>query len=174
MSMTEFDPEDYGLQPVQETVPRNFRRQLEADKRAAEDRALAAEARLADIERTSVFSQAGVPADSFFAKGYDGDLTVDAVRAAYQKETGFSEEANRQASLDGHRQAQAAAAGASSAAGGGKDSDWAALNASVRSKRRNGMGFGADRAELERLSARDIPEVNTATWLPPRQLAQHL
>jgi hypothetical protein len=172
MSMSDFDPDDYGLQPVQESVPRNFRRQLEADKKAAEDRAAAAEARLAEFERSNVFAQAGVPAESFFAKGYDGEMTVEAVREAYQRETGRTEDAAIQASLAGHEQAQRLAAGSTPPLANTKDAEWGALRTSVYSKKRNAQGFGADRIELERLSARDIEEVNTSIWPHPRQLAQ--
>jgi hypothetical protein len=171
--MTDFDPDDYDPQSAQDQNPRNnFRRQLEADKRAAEDRAAAAEARVAELERNHIFSEVGVPDDAYFRKGYDGEMTADAVRAAYQRETGVADEASRQASLEGHRQAQAMSAGASSASPSTKDADWAALQASVFSKRRNGMGFGENRAELARLAARDIEEVMTPDWKHPRQLAQ--
>jgi hypothetical protein len=170
--MSSFDPEDYGLQPVQETVPRNWRRQMEAEKKAAEDENAQLKARLAAIERNQAFADAGIPNDGlakYFRDGYKGDLTPEAIRAEFG--TSGSQAAQTQASLQGHAQAQAMAAGASAAPAGSVAAEFAALRASARAKR-NGASFNADKAKLGELLAREGVEPNPTNWQLPRQLVQ--
>ena len=169
--MSAFDPEDYGLQPVQENVPRNWRRQMEADKKAAEDRAAVAEAKLAEIERNAAFAAAGVPNEGPYAlarQAYQGPLDPEAIRTAFGVS---SQQANTAQSLAGHTQAQAMAAGASSAPAGSVAQEFAALRAQARAKR-NGSSFNGDRAKLGDLLAREGTEANPSQWQLPRQLVQ--
>ncbi len=75
---------------------RNFRRVLEDRAKDAEARAEALESELAGLKRTEAFRQAGIdPADarqSYFVKGYDGDVDADVIRQA-ALEAGFISEA---------------------------------------------------------------------------------
>lgn len=61
--------------------PRGLRAQLEAEQKARRE----SEARLAELERKAAFAEAlgpklSEPWAKFFTKGYDGDLTPDAIR----------------------------------------------------------------------------------------------
>lgn len=60
----------------------NWRRELEEKARRADD----LEAQLAEVKRQQAFNEAGItsanPAYKYFTKGYDGDMTVDAIKAA--------------------------------------------------------------------------------------------
>jgi hypothetical protein len=84
---TEYDDDldEQDEQTTEETVP-NWRRNLERKAKKEADRADAAEQRAASAERNLAFLQAGVdtsdPKTKYFAKGYDGDLTKEAVTAA--------------------------------------------------------------------------------------------
>ena len=170
--MSYFDPEDYGLQPVQDTVPRNWRREMEQGRKEAEDRAAEAEARLAEFERNRVFDEAGVPADGLGAvirKGYDGEMTPAALRALLGAPAAA---ASTQASLAGHQQAAAMAAGAAPATTSNVAAEFAAMRASSRSKR-NGGNFGADRQKLGELINREGVEPNPTNWQLPKQLVQN-
>jgi hypothetical protein len=71
---------------------RNFRRVLEDRAETAEARASELEAQVTQMQRTEAFRAAGIdPADtrqSYFVKGYEGDVDPDAIRAAAE-EAGF-------------------------------------------------------------------------------------
>lgn len=66
----------------------NWRRELEAKARRADD----LEVKLAAMERREAFREAGLdlskPAIGYFVKGYEGDLTPEAIKAA-ATEAGF-------------------------------------------------------------------------------------
>lgn len=63
----------------------NWRRKMERERSEAVQRAEAAESRLAALERAEAFRSAGVDPTSkmgsYFLKGYDGELTVEAIQA---------------------------------------------------------------------------------------------
>jgi hypothetical protein len=65
---------------------RNFRRVLEDRASDAEAKAEALESELVGLKRTEAFRQAGLdPTDarqSYFVKGYDGEVDADAIRQA--------------------------------------------------------------------------------------------
>lgn len=77
--MTDEQSPDNESAQNSETAP-NWRRELEARAKRADD----LEAELASLKRREVFRNAGLdPADgmtSYFMRGYDGELTVDAIR----------------------------------------------------------------------------------------------
>jgi hypothetical protein len=166
-----FDPEDYGLTPVNETVPRNWRRQMEADRQEALERAAKAEARAEQLERNAVFAAAGVSSESYFYKGYDGEMSVEAVRAAYMRETGQQGYQEIQQSLAGHDQARAMAAGAPAAGTTSTAADLAALKADARRKR-NAGDFHTQRSKLGEVTNRDAVEPKPSGWILPKQLQQ--
>jgi hypothetical protein len=169
-----FDPEDYGLTPVNETVPRNWRRQMEADRQEAIERAEAAEARLEQLERDAVFAAAGIPSDGLGAvlrRGYDGELSVDAVRATLAPALGQQGYQEIQQSLAGHQQAQAMAAGAPPAGTTSTGSDIATLRAEARRKR-NAGDFHTQRSKLGEVTNRDAVEPKPSGWILPKQLQQ--
>jgi len=60
----------------------NWRRELEEKARRADD----LEAQLAEVKRQQAFNEAGItsanPAYKYFTKGYDGEMTVDAIKVA--------------------------------------------------------------------------------------------
>lgn len=62
----------------------NFRRELEARAREAEQRNVHLEQRVADYERRDVFRSAGLDPDDkrigYFVKAYEGELDVEAIR----------------------------------------------------------------------------------------------
>lgn len=68
--------------------PRGLRKQIEEQAAKARE----AEARAAAAERRLAFAEAGIslsdPKMSYFVKGYDGDLSADAIKAA-ASEAGF-------------------------------------------------------------------------------------
>lgn len=170
--MSTFDPEDYGLTPINETVPRNWRRQLEEDKRNAEERAAKAEARLEELERNAVFAAAGIPNEGPYAamrRGYDGDLTVEAVRAEFGPLLGQGQ--GLQQSLDGHNQARALAAGAPAATTSATPNDLAVLKADARRKR-NASDFHTQRTKLGEVTDREGVEPKPSGWVLPKQLQQ--
>lgn len=111
-------------------VPRSHIRELEAQ--AKESREL--KAQLAQMERDNAFAKAlGPAADSpgakYFVKAYDGELTVDAIKAA-ATEGGFlqtSQSLNTPPppDLSGHQRIADASAGASAPVSGGWQDDMA-------------------------------------------------
>lgn len=77
--MSEFDPTE---NPPTEEEPRGLRKQIEEQASKARE----AEARAAAAERELAFAKAGLPLDDpkmgYFVKGYEGDLTPEAIKAA--------------------------------------------------------------------------------------------
>jgi len=118
-----FDPEDYeGIQPKQSAISNAELRVLR--KQAAKVAEL--EAQMAQRDRQDLFTEAGVqrghPAASFFIKGYEGDLTPEAIRAEWEKinpaaDPGVQQAYDQQLAQDlaGHRAAIDAASGANAA-----------------------------------------------------------
>jgi hypothetical protein len=167
-----FDPADYGLEPVQESVPRNWRRQMEADKKAAEERAQAAEARLAAIEAKALFGEAGIPdtpLGQMFTKSYEGERTVAAVQAGWQALVQTSGVDQRV--VAGHQAAQAMAAGAPPASSSNLGSDLAAMKAHARAVK-NPMSFNQERIRLSDMMRREGIEMKPADHVLPGQLVQ--
>lgn len=80
-----YDDDDLDNDEPEQQAP-NWRRQLERKATKAEKRASEAESRADAAERRLAFAEAGVPLDDpksrYFVKGYDGDLTADAIKAA--------------------------------------------------------------------------------------------
>lgn len=78
--MSEFDPSENT--PTEPEEPRGLRKQIEEQAAKARE----AEARAAAAERELAFAKAGLPLDdpkmTYFVKGYDGDLSPDAIKAA--------------------------------------------------------------------------------------------
>lgn len=78
--MTDHPPTSEGESASTESKP-NWRRELEARG----ERATELEAKVAELERREVFREAGInPSEkmaSYFVKGYEGDLTVEAIQA---------------------------------------------------------------------------------------------
>ena len=164
-----FDPEDYGLQPIQESVPRNWRRELEARIQAAEERAEQAEARAAELEDANLF--AGIPNDGvggIFRRGWDGDRTVDAIQSAWQS---IGQATDTQRALSGHQQAQAMASGAPPASTTNAGNDLAVLKAEARMVR-NPMDFHHRRQRLAATAEQHGIEPNPQGWKLPGQLQQ--
>lgn len=87
--MSEFDDytEDYDDQPETSTQNpvRARMKQLEKQLKDAERRL----AESADLQKKVAFMEAGIPFDSpmakYFVKGYDGELTVEAIRLAAEE-----------------------------------------------------------------------------------------
>jgi len=82
----QFDPEDYeGVQERMATLPRREIRRFEKDRREL----ARAQQERDDAVRQLVFARAGIdlddPAAEWFLKGYDGEMTADAVRTAAVK-----------------------------------------------------------------------------------------
>ena len=168
MSVTQFDPEDYGLQPIQESVPRNWRRELEARIAAAEERAEQAEARAAELEDANLF--AGIPTDGvggIFRRGWDGDRTVDAIQSAWSA----IGQSDTQRALSGHQQAQAMASGAPPASTSNVGNDIAVMKAEARMVR-NPMDFHHRRQRLAQTAEQHGIEPNPQDWKLPGQLQQ--
>jgi len=84
------DDDDDPIEPATVTLKRSDIRALERKAKAAED----ATAKVASLERQLAFLEAGInPTDpklKYFTKGYDGDMTADAIKAA-ATEAGFLE-----------------------------------------------------------------------------------
>jgi len=79
--MTESTAPNGDNETAQTEAKPNWRRDLEARAKAGDE----AQSKLAAYERREVFRDAGLdPSDKmtgYFIKGYDGDLTTDAIRA---------------------------------------------------------------------------------------------
>jgi hypothetical protein len=79
----DFDPEDYeGVSEKMATLPRSEVRRMQKRLRELDDARAERDAAM----RQLAFSRAGIdlddPAAEWFMKGYDGDMTADAVKAA--------------------------------------------------------------------------------------------
>lgn len=83
----------------QDSKDRNWRRDLERRAREGDE----AKERLANLERQMAFQTAGLdlskPAVGYFVKGYDGELTPEAIKAA-ATEAGFLEAETQQTNTD--------------------------------------------------------------------------
>lgn len=80
----------------------NWRRKLERERSEALERAEAAESRLGVLERAEAFRSAGVDPStkmgSYFVKGYDGELTVEAIQAE-ARDAGLLPDGGQQAAV---------------------------------------------------------------------------
>ena len=117
MSATEpeFNPEDYeGLNPKVTQIHPAELRKLRKEAEKAKD----LEARLAEAERRETFALAGIPLDDpaarYFIKGYDGEMTPEAIKAAAVQARVIQGAQATPEEIAGHQAAQAAAAGAES------------------------------------------------------------
>jgi hypothetical protein len=89
--MPEIDDDDLiddagspALKQLRDALKRQEKRSKELEAALAASQAQAD--RAAQLEREAVFLKAGVPSDgvgTYFLKGYDGDMTVEAVKAAW-------------------------------------------------------------------------------------------
>lgn len=83
----------------QDQTDRNWRRDLERRAREGDE----ARKRVAELERREAFREAGLdlgkPAVGYFVKGYDGELTPEAIKAAAQ-EAGFLAAEDQQTNTD--------------------------------------------------------------------------
>ena len=81
---------------------RNFRRNLEDRAETAESQVSELKAQLAGLKRTEAFRSAGInpndPRQSYFVKGYDGEIDPEPIRAA-AVEAGFLTEGGQAQSL---------------------------------------------------------------------------
>jgi hypothetical protein len=169
VSVTSFDPEDYGLVMQQETVPRNWRRELEARIEAAEQRAEQAEARAAELEDANLF--AGIPTDGvggIYRRGYEGERTVEAVQAGW---AALGQPSDTQRALSGHQQAQAMASGAPPASTSNFGNDLAVEKQQARMTR-NPMDFHHRRQRVIQNADQQGIEPNPLGWKLPGQLQQ--
>jgi hypothetical protein len=116
--MSQRDRDDIDDGQDDDLVPRHHIRDLEAKAREADD----LRARLTELERDNAFTRALGPAaehpgTKYFVKGYEGELTVDAIRAA-ASEAGFLTEPEQQRAgaspeeLSAHQRMAAASTGA--------------------------------------------------------------
>jgi hypothetical protein len=112
-----FDPDDYeGVQPRMAQLPRAEVRRFEKDRKERD----ALKAQMAAYERQLVFAKAGIDADEqahkWFVNGYDGELTVDAIKAAAIAARLIGEPGSPVTSAEqqGHEIMQRAAAGTTS------------------------------------------------------------
>lgn len=108
----EFNPEDYeGLNPAQSTISNAELRKLRKDRERRQE----LEEKVAQLERREVFARAGIPVDDpgakYFVKGYDGELTPEAIKAAAVEARILESQGATPAEVAGHQAAQAAAAG---------------------------------------------------------------
>jgi hypothetical protein len=150
-----FDPEDFeGIQERKVSIPRRQIRELEARAKRAEE----LEAKLATVERNQIFVEAGIPNEgpgSWFRKGYDGELTVEAVRQAYGMSGAPAQAQATADSLAGHQAARAMSAGANNAAPSGGLAELAALKQKSRSRKNGHMGYEQEQAELNAILSRE-------------------
>lgn len=151
----QFVPEDFGLKPTPEAQNRAYVRRLEADKAAALKEADEAKAKLAVLERQQAFADAGIPQGGmaeYFRKGYEGDLTSDAIKAAATA-AGLAtapptgQAAVRAQALAGTAQAQQLAAGAQTAPPDTLGTDLATIRQQARATR-NPAAFSALRTQV--------------------------
>lgn len=128
--MTDFDDNDdldtdeqEQSQSRQVTLSRSAIRSLERDAKAFKE----SQAEMATLKRQLAFTSAGIKPDdpkmSYFVKGYDGELTADAITKA-ATEAGFLappvEQTDTEQELAAHDRVSAASAGTASR---GKDAD---------------------------------------------------
>ncbi len=112
-SEPEFHPDDFeGLTPREVAIhPAELRKLRKAEKEREE-----LKAQLAEFQRRETFARAGIPLDDpaakYFIKGYDGELTPEAIKAAAVEAKVISGDQPTAAEIAGHTNAAAAAAGA--------------------------------------------------------------
>lgn len=107
-----FDPEDYeGIEQKMATLPRAEVRRFEKDRRELAQ----LREQLAAQSREAAFLRAGIPVDDpaakYFVRGYDGELTVEAIKAAAVEARIIATTATSPEEQRAHEAAQAAAAG---------------------------------------------------------------
>lgn len=108
----EFDEQDTGRNPLRERM-----KQLESENAALKAKAEAAAA----AERELAFVKAGIdpnlPVAKYFMKGYDGELTADAIRAAAIEAQIVQDGQKQQLASDAAKWAKTAEAAAGNTAG---------------------------------------------------------
>ena len=125
MTDNDYDDDETGTdEPADRnvTLSRDAIRKMEKRARQAEE----AEKRAAEAERRAAFAEAGIkltdPKMSYFVKGYDGEMTAEAITAA-ATEAGFlaatesSDDSATRAELAGHDRISNASSGSSSRSG---------------------------------------------------------
>lgn len=158
-SEPEFNPEDYeGLNPAQSTISNAELRRLRKDRERRQE----LEEKVAQLERRDVFARAGIPVDDpgarYFVKGYDGELTPEAIKAAGIEARLLSAEGATPQEVAGHQAAQAAAQGGTAPTVG---PDYQAKLAELQQKRfgpTDEVGRNAAMAELARLQREAAPQ----------------
>ena len=114
------EPSGNAMKQVRQALKAANRREKELEAQMA---ALKAQAdRATVLERQAAFAKAGVPDEglgSYFQKGYDGEITVEAIKAAYAEATGKVVDATGSQPHDDPRGAEMAAADRMSSASGG-------------------------------------------------------
>lgn len=118
MSEPNYDPELDDENDNENEQQPNWRRELERKAKKADANALAAQT----AQRELAFYKAGLPMDDkrmeFFVKGYDGDLTPEAIRKA-ASDSGFIQPSAQDTALGDeirqHQQISEASSGASTA-----------------------------------------------------------
>lgn len=122
-----FNPEDWrvdqegNLQPKEERVTRNWRRQLEEDAKRGKE----AQAEVERLQRQIALRDAGItpdnPTHALFLKAYDGPPDPEAIRAEGAKYGLFQPAPGDQAQIDqslaGHQAAMQTASGAQTQSG---------------------------------------------------------
>lgn len=107
--------DDDDQEPEGISLSRDDLRALREKARAADE----AQSRLAELERKVLFSEAGIDLSSksaqYFAKGYEGEMSVDAIKAEAQEVGLFRKEQTRtqvpQEEMQMHRQMNSTTAG---------------------------------------------------------------
>lgn len=115
MSATEpeFHPEDFeGLNPAQTTIHNAELRKLRKAAKEAEEW----KQKVAEMERRETFALAGVPLDDpaarYFVRGYDGEMTPEAIKAAAVQARIIQAPPTTPEEIAAHQAAANAAAGA--------------------------------------------------------------
>lgn len=151
-----FNPEDWTvdqatgqLRPREDSVPRNWRRDLEARAKAGDE----AKARVAELERQLAVRDAGIkagdPLADLFLKAYDGPADVEAIKAEAAKYGLLNLPPEQQAQIDqslaGHQAAMQTAAGSQTQTGG---VDHQAALRAIAGKHRGPNSSEAAKAEI--------------------------
>lgn len=133
-----FEPDDFqadqagNLQPKMASLPRAEVRRFEKDRKALHE----AQEQLAQLQRERAFFLAGIPVDDpaarYFVKGYDGDLTSEAIKQAAIEARILANTAATPEEIAAHQSMQNAAAGGTPTAPG---PDYAAQLAEMGKKR---------------------------------------
>ena len=111
-SEPDFDPSDYeGLEKASTTIHNAELRKLRRQAKEADE----LKSRLAEIERRQIFVEAGIPTTglgSYFIKGYDGPLEVEAIRSRAVQDGLIPGSPANPSEVAGHQAAAAVASGA--------------------------------------------------------------